>query len=116
KERQPGREQFLLCAFCAFCAFCGLFYWRKNRRRVVSNADRKSGVWTEAGETFDTGKIETQPRGSDLHSESRFAVRFSAEWTIAGTRVGAAINFTRNTELFVDAINSGEAVRDDVVL
>ena len=84
-----------------------LLYRGENGGRVVSNTDGEAGVWTEAGETFDTGEIETKPRSSDLHSESRFAVRFSAEWTIAGTRVGAAIDFTRNTELFVDAIDSG---------
>ena len=54
--------------------YFGLFYRRENRRCVVSDADRKSGVWTEAREAFDTGEIESQSGRSDLHSESCFAV------------------------------------------
>src|SRR5262249_31941975 len=52
----------------------------------------------------------------DLHSEPRFALRLCAERTIARARVGASINFTRNAELFVNAINAGESISQHVVL
>src|SRR5215213_4893048 len=95
---------------------CVLSNRGKNVGRVVSNTDGEAGVWTEAGETFDTRKIEPQPRSPDLHSEPRFAVRFRAEWTVTGSRVGAAINLAGDGKLFVDVKDSRESVRHHVVL
>ena len=95
---------------------CNLFYGCKDGRGVVSNADSKTGVWTEAGETFDAGEIKAQTRGPDLHAESCFCLRLGAEWTIAGPRVGASVYFTCDAELPVDAKDSGDSVGEDVVL
>src|SRR6185369_9776214 len=90
--------------------------WSKNGRRVVGDSDRKSGVGTEAGETFDTCEIKTQPRRSDLHAESRFCLRLRSERTITRSRVRAPVNLARDAELFVDAENAGESVSQHVVL
>ena len=101
----------LLCTYVA-----KLFYGCENGRSVVSDSDSESGVWTEAGETFDTREIEAQSRSPDLHSESCFCLRLGAEWTVARARVGASVNFACDAELLVDAKDSGESVSDDVVL
>src|SRR5215204_4575671 len=95
---------------------CGLFYWRKNRGRVVSDTDGEPGVWTEAGETFNTCEVEPQPRRPDLHSEPRFALRLRAERAITGARVGPAVNFAGDGKLFVDVKDPGKPVSQNVVL
>ena len=102
--------------FVPYVPFCGLFNWSENGRRVVRNSDRKAGVRTEVGETFDACEIETQTRCSDLHAESHFCLRLCSKWTITRSRVRASVNFARNAELFVDAEDAGEPVSQHVVL
>ena len=78
--------------------------------------NRETGVWAEAGKTFDTREVKAQSGRSDLHSESRFRLRFGSEWTIAGARVGSSVNFARNAELFIETKDAGDSVSQNVVL
>src|SRR6185503_19545671 len=93
-----------------------LFYRSENSRCVVSDSDGESGVRTEVGKTFDTGEIETQSRGFDLHAESRFCLRLRAEWTISRSRVRPPVNLAGDAELFVYTENACKPVSQHVVL
>ena len=93
-----------------------LLRWLEDRRSIVSNADGDAGARTLIGQTLDACEIKTQSRRANLHAQTRLALRFSAERAAARPRVRAAIHFTGDVELLVDADDACEAVRHDVVL
>ncbi len=73
-------------------------------------------VVSEAGESFDAGEIKAKSGSSNLHSEACFRLRLSPERTIAWSGIGAAINFTGDTELFIQAEDPRRAIRQYIVL
>src|SRR5439155_6395059 len=53
---------------------------------------------------------------SNLHAQTRLALRLSSQGTASRTSVGAAIYFARQTELSVEADNTRNAISQDIVL
>src|SRR6266545_5244408 len=83
---------------------------------VVGNANREAAIVSEAGESFDGGEIKAKSGSTNLHSEACFRLRFSSERTIAWSGIGAAINLTGDTKLFIQAKDSRRAIRQYIVL
>src|SRR5687767_12734933 len=71
---------------------------------------------SEARQPFDAGKIKTQTRSANLHSQAGFSLRLGSQWTIPRSCIGPAVNFAGDAELLVNTKDARGAVSDHVVL
>src|SRR6266498_721607 len=93
-----------------------LFGRGKNGGCVVGNANCEAAIVSEAGESFDAGEIKAKAGGTYLHPEAGFRLRFSPQWAVIRPGIRPAINFTGDTELFIQAEDSSRAVGKHIVL
>ena len=93
-----------------------LLGWGKNGRCVVGDANGDAAIVGEPREPFDAGEVKAQAGGAYLHSEASFRLRFGAQRAITGPGICAAINFTGEAKLSIQAEDSSRTVRDHIVL
>src|SRR5687767_3440516 len=94
----------------------GLFRGSKNGGSVVSDANRHASVMSEARQPFDAGKIKTQTRSANLHSQAGFCLGLGSQRTIPRSCIRPAVNFAGDAELLVDTKDARGAVSDYIVL
>ncbi len=83
---------------------------------MISNAECNAGARAIFGEAENRGGVETQAGRFDLRADTDLTETFRAQRRVAAARVGASVDFADEIDALVNAENSRQTVKQNVVL
>lgn len=88
----------------------------ENARRFIGYAEGESCARAEFCQTENRGGVESQPRRSDLRADAKLTDAFRPQRRVAAPGADAPVDFADQIDAVVDAVDSRETVKQNVVL